>query len=105
MGVELVRCWAGVTSTEDAEPYLDHLREATVPLLQGLAGFLGIEVLRRDLGADEVEFVVHTRWQDLAAVPAFAGDSLDLAVVPPPAPALLQRYHAAAAHRVVAMES
>lgn len=104
MGVELVRCWAGVTSTEDAEPYLDHLREDTVPLLQGLAGFLGIEVLRRDLEADEVEFVVHTRWQDLDAVRAFAGDSLDVAVVPPVAAALLKRYDDAVVHRVVAMQ-
>ncbi len=104
MGGELVRSWAGVTSSEDAEPYLAHLQTDTVPLLQGLTGFLGVEVLRRDLGADEVEFVVHTRWQDLDAVRAFAGDSLHAAAVPAAAAALLKRYDATVVHRVVAMK-
>ena len=103
MGGEVVRTWSGVTALDDAEPYLRHLREDTLPHLQSLSGFCGVEVLRRALGQDEVEFVVQTRWSDLEAIHAFAGDALHVAVVPAAARARLRRFDERVEHYEVAV--
>ena len=39
-----------------------------------------------------MRFVVQTRWADMESVRAFAGEDLDVAVVPPAAQAVLTRY-------------
>ena len=103
MSGEVVRTWSGVTALDDAEPYLRHLREDTLPHLRSLDGFSGVEVLRRALGPDEVEFVVQTRWSDLDAIHAFAGDALHVAVVPAAARACLRRFDDRVEHYAVAI--
>jgi len=104
MGTQIVRTWAGVTTTVNAEAYLEHLRAETLPHLRDLDGFVGAEVLRRDLDHGEVRFVVQTRWQSMQAIRAFAGDTLDVAVVPPAAQAVLRRYDDGVEHYTVALD-
>jgi heme-degrading monooxygenase HmoA len=65
--------------------------------------FLGWQLLRRSVSADVVRYVVQTRWRDLDAVRAFAGDDLEVAVVPRAAQALLTRYDQHVEHYEVAL--
>jgi hypothetical protein len=53
--------------------------------------------VRRE-GEGETEFVTLTLFDSMAAVRAFAGDDLELAVVPPEARALLQRWDERSVH-------
>ncbi len=92
MSLEIVRSWSGVTTAADEAAYLEHLELDTLPKLRALPGFLGWDVLRRREDGDAVRFVVQTRWKDMDAVRTFAGDDLDVAVVPPAAQAVLTRY-------------
>lgn len=103
MGAQIVRSWAGVTTAENAAPYLAHLREATFPHLRSLPGFVGVEVLQRTID-DGQQFRVHTRWESMEHIRAFAGDELEVAVVPPAAQAVLVRYDAHVAHYEVVIE-
>lgn len=102
MGELIVRTWGGVTTTGNAGAYLEHLRSETMPHLRSIEGFVGIEVLRRELGNDEVRFVVQTRWASMDAIRAFAGEAVDVAVVPPAAQRLLRRYDDGVGHYTVA---
>ena len=104
MGGQIVRAWSGVTTKDDAEAYLDHLRSETFPHMRTLDGFCGVEVFRRDLGDDEVRFVVQSRWKSMDAIRAFAGDTIDVAVVPAAAQAVLRRYDDGVEHYTVAVD-
>jgi len=87
----VVRSWAGVTTKENADAYLAHLRDETIPHLRSLSGFVAVEVLRRS-AADGEHFRVHTTWVSMESICAFAGEDLDVAVVPPAAQVVLERY-------------
>jgi heme-degrading monooxygenase HmoA len=51
----------------NADAYPRHFRENVVPELRKLAGFLGADLSRRQLG-DQIEFLVLTRWQSMEAI-------------------------------------
>ena len=93
----IVRVWRGKTSMETAAPYVEHLQTAVFPELDGIDGFAGSEILRRDV-TDGVEFVVITRWESMDAIHAFAGDDPERAVVPPDAQALLVEWDGVVRH-------
>jgi heme-degrading monooxygenase HmoA len=80
----IVRVWRSRASHENADAYPAHFRDKVVPELHRVPGFVGAELLRRDL-ADDLEYTVLTRWRDLAAVKAFAGSDPTRAVVEPAA--------------------
>jgi len=95
----ICRIWHGWTTGANADAYERLLRSE---IFSGIAaraipGYHGIELLRRD-GATEVEFVTMMWFDSIEAVRAFAGDACDLAVVPPAARALLDRFDARSAH-------
>jgi heme-degrading monooxygenase HmoA len=77
----ICRLWRGLTRSEEAEHYVDHLRRQTLPRLRELPGYVGASILRRqvDRGA---EFLVVTRWESLQAIGQFAGADYTVAVVP-----------------------
>ena len=91
MSSSIVRTWSGVTSVSDADAYLDHLQKDTIPHLRELDGFEDIRVLRRE-AKEGIQFIVMTTWCSFDAIRAFAGDELDVAVVPAAARALLVRF-------------
>ena len=103
MAMRVVRSWAGVTSSDHAAAYLAHLREETIPHLQALPGFEGIRVLRRVSEGDEY-VRVQTTWQTMDSIRAFAGEDLEVAVVPPAARALLKSFDAHVEHYEVVIE-
>src|SRR5918912_327541 len=95
----ICRIWHGWTTPANADAYEKLLRSE---IFQGIserriAGYRGIELLRRP-GDGTVEFVTLMWFESLDAVRAFAGDDYEVAVVPSPARALLQRFDARSAH-------
>jgi heme-degrading monooxygenase HmoA len=101
----ICRIWHGWTSPANADAYERLLREEIFAGIaaRGIAGFRGIQLLRRGAG-DEAEFVTVMWFEDLEAVRAFAGPDYERAVVPPPARALLSRFDERSAHYEVREE-
>src|SRR5258707_12447331 len=93
------RIWFGWTTQQNADAYEKLLKTEIFPRIVGrkILGFRRIELLRRP-DDDEVEFVTIMWFDSLGAMKAFAGDSYQLAVVPPPARALLQGCEDRAGH-------
>lgn len=95
----ICRIWHGWTKRSNADAYERLLRSE---IFTGIArreipGYQGIELLRRD-DATDVEFVTMMWFDSFDAVRAFAGNEYELAVVPPAARALLERFDARSAH-------
>ncbi|MEW6753945.1 MAG: antibiotic biosynthesis monooxygenase [Candidatus Latescibacterota bacterium] len=99
------RIWHGWTSPENAEAYEALLKQEIFAGIAGrrIAGYRGIELLRRDLGP-EVEFVTVMHLDSLDAVRTFAGEDYGAAVVPPRARALLARFDTRSQHYEVRVE-
>jgi antibiotic biosynthesis monooxygenase (ABM) superfamily enzyme len=95
----IARIWHGWTRAENADAYEALLREEIFVGIRNrrIPGFLGIELLRRALGA-EVEFVTVMTFDSIEAVRLFAGDDYEAAVVPPKARALLARFDERSQH-------
>ncbi len=69
----IVREWRGRAERRQSGDYPAHFRLRVLPELRRIPGFLGAELLRRDIG-DAIEFTVLTRWSSMIAIRAFAGD-------------------------------
>ena len=93
----IVRLWRGRADLARPEDYPKHFRDNVLPELQATPGFLGAKLTRRD-DADEIEFLVITEWVSLDAIRAFAGETIDRAVVEPQAIAALKSYDATVQH-------
>ena len=95
----ICRIWHGWTTHANADAYERLLREEVFVGIEGrrIAGFHGIELLRRTL-TDEVEFQTMMWFDSLDAVRTFAGAAYEEAVVPPAARAILARFDARSAH-------
>jgi heme-degrading monooxygenase HmoA len=95
----ICRIWHGWTTPYNADGYERLLRSEIFPgiIERGIQGYRGIELLRRPL-ADTVEFVTLMWFDSLDAVRAFAGADYEMAVVPPAARALLQRFDSRSVH-------
>lgn len=95
----ITRIWHGWTTPENAPLYRDLLLTEILPGIADHAapGYLGISLIQREVG-DEVEFVTLMYFTSLDAIRAFAGETYDVAVVPPSARALLKRFDERSAH-------
>ncbi len=95
----VARLWRGWTTTQNADAYEGLLRTQIFPAIKQrqIAGFRGIELLRRPVGA-EVEFVTIMWFDSLQAVQDFAGADYEVAVVPAAARAVLHRFDERSAH-------
>ena len=93
----IIRVWRGWANPAKAEDYPAHFRRAVLPELRATNGFLGATLMRRDQPG-ETEFVVATRWASLDAIRAFAGETLERAVVEPGAIAALVRFDETVLH-------
>ena len=91
------RVWHGWTKPENAAAYEALLRSEILPGINRIPGFRGATLLRRQDGAEE-EFVTITRFDDLNAVRAFAGEDYTRAVIAPHAAPLLSRYNERSVH-------
>ena len=101
----IARIWHGWTKPENADAYDALLqREIFVGIRERqIAGFRGIELLRRTV-AGEVEFVTIMRFDDLDAVRRLAGEDYEAAVVPAAARALLARFDSRSQHYEIRMD-
>lgn len=93
------RIWHGWTTTADADSYELLLKTEIFTGIQNrrISGYLGIQLFRRTL-QDEVEFVTVMWFDTIDAIRTFAGEDYEVAVVPPNARALLQRFDARSQH-------
>ena len=95
----ICRIWHGWTIPANADAYERLLRSEIFQGItsRGIPGYQGIELLRRP-AADAVEFVTLMWFDSIEAVRAFAGPDYEMAVVPPAARELLQRFDSRSAH-------
>jgi antibiotic biosynthesis monooxygenase (ABM) superfamily enzyme len=95
----ITRMWRGWTTQENAPIYEQLLLKEIFPGIaaRNVPGYQGISLGRRDLG-NEVEFVTIMWFDSIEAVKAFAGDSYEVAVVPPKARAVLSRFDERSVH-------
>jgi len=100
----IARTWRGATEPPNADRYVVHLRERTLPLLTELPGYQGAYVLRRAAGS-RIEFTVVTLWESVDSIRAFAGEDATAAVVPPEARALLASSDDRAVHWDVVLDN
>jgi heme-degrading monooxygenase HmoA len=90
--------WRGeAIGSSNADAYAKHLSEAVVPELRRLVGFRGAHLLRAVIG-DRIELRVLTLWESRAAIEAFAGRDIGVAVVEPEARAVLAAFDDFATH-------
>jgi antibiotic biosynthesis monooxygenase (ABM) superfamily enzyme len=101
----ICRTWHGWTAPSDAEAYEALLKGEILTGIRdrGIAGYRGIQLLRRGLG-DEVEFVTVMWFDSVDAVRTFAGEDYEEAVVPPKARLLLSRFDERSQHYDVRTE-
>jgi heme-degrading monooxygenase HmoA len=103
----IVRTWRGRAATAKAAAYAEHFRHKVLPELKGIAGFHGATLLREDqrgARAGESEFLVLTRWANLEAIRAFAGQALEHAVMEPDAVAALLSFDPTVQHYEMVLE-
>lgn len=93
----IARHWRGLVKPDRAADYEEHLRAETFPGLEKLHGFLGGDVLKRNVERG-VEFLVITRWESAKSIEQFAGADAEAAVVPPKAQAMMIEYDRRARH-------
>jgi heme-degrading monooxygenase HmoA len=78
----IARTWRGSTRAEDAEPYLDYLRQSGLAAFRATPGNRGALVLRR-IAEGRAEFFLVSLWESLDAVRRFAGSDEGRAVFYP----------------------
>lgn len=93
----IARLWRGRATPELAHLYVRHVTERVFPSLGSIPGHRGAWLLRRETDG-RVEFLVLTLWDSMEAVARFAGDDPNLAVVEPPARAVLAEFDEMVAH-------
>ena len=95
----ICRLWHGWTTPANADAYENLLREEVFVGIEarGIAGFRGIEMLRRPVDG-EVEFVTLMWFTSLDDVRQFAGEEYAKSVVPAAARRILSRFDAEATH-------
>jgi heme-degrading monooxygenase HmoA len=95
----ICRIWHGWTTLANADRYESLLRTEIFQGIEGrrIPGYRGIELLRRQ-EEGSVEFVTMMWFDSIEAVLAFAGADHEVAVVPPAARALLERFDLRSAH-------
>lgn len=95
----IARVWRGWTTPAQADAYEELLRSEIFPgiLAKQLAGFLRIELFRRDLG-QETEFMTVMWFASQHGVTAFVGRDYGAAYMPASARRVLARFEGRAAH-------
>jgi len=102
----ICRLWHGWTTPGNADAYELLLRSEVFHAIagRGIAGYHGIELLRRPAG-DRVEFVTLMWFDSTDSVRGFAGPDYEVAVVPPKARALLLAFDERSRHYEVREDS
>ncbi|MFQ5676083.1 MAG: antibiotic biosynthesis monooxygenase [bacterium] len=96
----ITRIWHGWTAPDNANKYEKLLKEEIFPGIAGknVAGCKEIQLLRRVLENNEVEFITIMQFDSWEAVRQFAGEDYEQAYVPPKARELLKRFDERSQH-------
>jgi heme-degrading monooxygenase HmoA len=96
----LARIWHGWTKPENADRYEKLLKEEIFPGIadKRVAGYKGIQLFRRPIDDDEVEFITLMWFDSWDAVKRFAGEEYERAYVPPEAREVLARFDERSRH-------
>ena len=78
----VARIWRGAVKQEDADEYVQYVRDTGIEHYRSTPGNRGAWILSRPLGA-LTEIVTFSLWDDMDAVRAFAGDDPTRAVYYP----------------------
>jgi heme-degrading monooxygenase HmoA len=100
----IARVWRGIAWPDKANDYVEHLRRAVFPELRQIEGFREALVLQRDVKGG-IEFTVQTIWESLETVRAFAGETVDTAVVAPAAKPLFREFDSFVTHYDIVLQS
>jgi len=100
----IARVWRAIAAPGNAPAYRDHLERVVLPQLRTLPGFMGVTLMQRERD-DQIELVVSSRWESMAAVRAFAGNSPERAVVEPAARSVLVGFDQTVSHYQVSFEA
>ena len=94
------RIWHGWTTPENADKYERLLKEEIFPGIaaKGVSGYKEIQLFRRPIEGDEVEFITIMWFDSWDAVKQFAGDDYERAYVPPKAREVLARFDERSQH-------
>jgi len=92
--------WHGWTKPENADRYEKLLKEEIFPGIadKRVAGYKGIQLFRRPIDDDEVEFITLMWFDSWDAVKRFAGEEYERAYVPPEAREVLARFDERSQH-------
>lgn len=95
----IARIWHGWTTLQNADNYEHLLKTEIFPAIAAkkLSGYLGIQLLRRQL-RDEVEFITIMRFDSLDAVKQFTGEDYERSYVPEKARKVLSRHDERSQH-------
>lgn len=99
------RIWHGWTTPGNADKYEALLKEEIFVGIENrhIRGFRGIQLLRREVGA-EVEFITIMTFDSLDAVREFAGEDYEAAVVPEKAREVLSHFDQRSQHYEIRVE-
>src|SRR4051812_40862490 len=75
------RHWKGLARFDEAENYEHHLKTETFVTLASIPGFMAAKILKRALPRG-IEFLIITVWESPAGIKKFAGENIEIAVVP-----------------------
>jgi heme-degrading monooxygenase HmoA len=94
------RIWHGWTKPENADKYEKLLKERIFPGIadKKVAGYKGIQLFRRPIDDDEVEFMTLMWFDSWDAVKRFAGEEYERAFVPPEAREVLAKFDVRSKH-------
>lgn len=93
----IIRVWRAQATPEGAEEYRKHFERSVMTELGRIKGFRKAYLLNRRHD-QTVDIEVHTLWESLDVIRAFAGDDLDTAVVEPEAIAAVITYEKTVSH-------
>ena len=88
------RIWHGWTTLKNADKYEKLLKEEIFPGIaaKNVSGYKEIQLFRRSINNDEVEFITIMWFDSWDAVKQFAGENYQKAYVPPNAREILVRF-------------
>ena len=95
------RHWKGVVKPGEEHNYIQHLLQETFPKITSIDGFIRASILKRAVG-EGTEFLVITIWKSLDIIKQFAGENIDVAVVPEVAQKMMVKYEKTVAHYEIA---
>lgn len=95
------RHWKGITKPGQADRYIAHLHSETFPTLAAIPGYRSASILTREV-REGTEVQVVTLWDSMDAVRTFAGETADVAVVPPVVQEMMADYDRRVVHYDVA---